>query len=90
MDYETFFHNSITHILYISYYGIICFRCKAWASPSNYRWLKCIVSSGLVQDTTRLRMCLVVGQLGTGRTRTSPDILSRRSNFEGQLGTTLE
>jgi hypothetical protein len=26
MDYETFSHNSITHILYISYRGIICPR----------------------------------------------------------------
>jgi hypothetical protein len=34
-------------------------------------------------------MCLVAGQLGIGRTWTSPGILSRPSNFEGQLGTTL-
>jgi hypothetical protein len=31
MDYETFSHNSITYILYISYYGIICSRCNARA-----------------------------------------------------------
>jgi hypothetical protein len=29
MDYETFSHNSITHILYISYRDIICSRCNA-------------------------------------------------------------
>jgi hypothetical protein len=26
MDYEIFSHNSIIHILYISYHGIMCFR----------------------------------------------------------------
>jgi hypothetical protein len=29
MDYETFSYNNIRHILYISYHGIICFRCNA-------------------------------------------------------------
>jgi hypothetical protein len=28
MDYEIFYNN-IRHILYISYYVIICFRCNA-------------------------------------------------------------
>jgi hypothetical protein len=31
MDYETFSHNSITHILYISYRGIICSHYNAQA-----------------------------------------------------------
>jgi hypothetical protein len=35
MDYETFSHNSITHILYISYHDIIYFCCNAQALPSR-------------------------------------------------------
>jgi hypothetical protein len=31
MDHETFSYNNIRHILYISYYVIICFRCNARA-----------------------------------------------------------
>jgi hypothetical protein len=29
MNYEIFSYNNIRHILYISYYGIICYRCNA-------------------------------------------------------------
>jgi hypothetical protein len=29
IDYEIFFYNNIRHILYISYYVIICSRCNA-------------------------------------------------------------
>jgi hypothetical protein len=30
-----FFYNNITHILYISYYVTICFRCNARVLTSN-------------------------------------------------------
>jgi hypothetical protein len=29
MNYETFSYNNIKHIIYISYHGIVCFRCNA-------------------------------------------------------------
>jgi hypothetical protein len=38
----------------------------------------------------RFRMCLVAGQPGTSKIGTSPNVLSRPSNFEGQLRTILE
>jgi hypothetical protein len=47
MDYETFSHNSITHILYISYRGIICSRCNA-------RSLTLRISKGLKEAKIRL------------------------------------
>jgi hypothetical protein len=36
MDYETFSYNNIRHILYISYYVIICSRCNARALTYMY------------------------------------------------------
>jgi hypothetical protein len=33
MDYEIFFYNNIRHILYISYYGIICSRYRCTFGP---------------------------------------------------------
>jgi hypothetical protein len=36
MDYETFSYNNIGHILYISYYVIICSRCNARALNYDY------------------------------------------------------
>jgi hypothetical protein len=37
MDYETFSRNSITHILYISYCGII--YVPVAVHMTNYRWI---------------------------------------------------
>jgi hypothetical protein len=34
MDYEIFSHNSITHILYISYHDIICSCCNTQSGPT--------------------------------------------------------
>jgi hypothetical protein len=38
MDYETFSHNSITHILYISYHGIIYVPVATHGHSPSYNY----------------------------------------------------
>jgi hypothetical protein len=52
MNYETFSYNNIRHIIYISYHGIVCFRCNARGTHLVYLYYKTVARYGnrLVKD----------------------------------------